>query len=90
MQIAVKARLCSNQLLPSYDFIVDLEDYRFQYRSHLIIALISIAKAHPSRKAEIREKLLDYLEEKSLTVTMAGPIIRFDNTETFRRMVEEL
>jgi hypothetical protein len=74
-----------------YNLLVDREDYYFQYRSHIVAALTAIAKAHPARKAEIRAKLLAYLEGKTLTVTMyMGPVIRFDDTAALRRMAEEL
>jgi len=73
-----------------YDFIVNREDYYFQYRSNIITSLCSIAKAHPEIRGEIKEKLRAYVSGKKLDVTMMGPVIRYDNTVTLNDMIEAL
>ena len=73
-----------------YDLIADREDYRFQYRSHLAAALCSVAKAHPEKKDEIRERLRRYVEGKRFAVTMMGTGLRYDDTDTVLRMIDAL
>ena len=73
-----------------YDLIADQEDYRFQYRSHLAAALCSVAKAHPEKKDEIRERLRRYVEGKRFAVTMMGTGLRYDDTDTVLRMIGAL
>lgn len=73
-----------------YDFMGNREDYYFQYRSHLITTLAAIAGAHPEKACEIKEKLRAYADGKSLTVTMMGPVLRYDNTATLCRMIDEI
>lgn len=70
--------------------LVDRADYYFQYRSHIICALCRIAEANPEAKAEIQNRLLTYINGKQLSVSLIGGTLRFDDTETFRKMVQSL
>lgn len=73
-----------------YDLIADREDYRFQYRSHLIAALCAVAEANPERKAEIRERLEEYARGKRFAVTMMGTGLRYDDTDVLLSMIGAL
>ena len=73
-----------------YDLITDREDYRFQYRSHIITALCRIARAHPEKKEEIRNRLKRFADGKRFAVTMMGTGLRYDDTAALLGMIEEL
>ena len=73
-----------------YDFMADRADYRFQYRSHIITALCAIAKVHPAYAGEIRDRLRRYDAGKTFDVTMMGPVLRYDDTQTLLGMIESL
>ena len=70
--------------------LADREDYYFQYRSHIICALCRIAKKNPGSKAEIYKRLLAYMEGKVLSVSLMGGTLRFDDTQTLRKMADSL
>ena len=73
-----------------YDLMVDRDDYRFQYRSHIITALCAIASAHPEVRGEVRERLYRYVDGKTLQVSMMSTALRYDDTAALRRMIDAI
>ena len=73
-----------------YDLMVDREDYRFQYRSHIITALCAIASAHPEVRGEVRDRLYRYVDGKTLRVSMMSTTLRYDDTAALRRMIDAI
>lgn len=68
----------------------DRKDYYFQYRSHILSALCRIAQVHPEKRAEIRDRLQAYLPGKQFSVSLIGGDLRFDDTDTFRKMAKNI
>ncbi len=81
--------LASIPLEPS-GWMADREDLAFEYRTHLVASLCSIAKAHPEKREEIRAALLDFARGKRFTVTLKKTAKRHDDTALVLRMIEEL
>ena len=73
-----------------YNLMANREDYFFQYRSHLIMALCAIAEAHPEMRLAIREKLRAYAAGKTFDVTMMSTTLRYDDTQTLLSRIESL
>ena len=73
-----------------YDLMVDRDDYRFQYRSHIITALCAIAAAHPEVRSEVKDRLYRYIAGKKLEVSMMSTALRYDDTDTLRRMIDRI
>ncbi|MBE6612657.1 MAG: FAD-dependent oxidoreductase [Ruminococcaceae bacterium] len=73
-----------------YDLMVDREDFVFQYRANLISALCRIAAKNPEIAGEIKAKLTAFMDGKRLAVSMMGPIIRYDDTPVFAKMIDSI
>ena len=50
----------------------DAEDIRFEYESHIIVALCEIAAANPGRASEIRSGLKEFMRGRRFRVSMMG------------------
>lgn len=86
-------RTCTAEIAPQYhDLMIDDEDVRFQYDTHLIRALCAIAKAHPGRRDDIRNALKTAVTGQTFRTSMMGTdlSLKQDCTETIRAMVNEL
>ncbi len=53
------------------DLIANMEDYRFQYISHLLRALAHIVQKHPAVKAEVANVIWQVLESSSFTLKIS-------------------
>ena len=71
--------------------IADREDILFQYRSHILTALINIAKKQPELSDELKPFLCDYIEKHSFEVSMMGTVgFKLDCKPTLIKLTSEL
>jgi hypothetical protein len=74
-----------------YDFMIDREDLRFQYSSHIITALCDIARENGSIKDEIKSQLTDYIDNHSFEVSLMNTVgFKLDCKPTLKKLVDEL
>ncbi len=72
--------------------IADTEDIRFEYESHIIVALSEIAAANPDMASEIRSGLTDYMRGRRFRVSMMGTRLdlKKDCTDSLAGVVEKI
>lgn len=71
--------------------IADREDILFQYRSHILTALINIAKKQPELSSELKPFLCGYIEKHSFEVSMMGTVgFKLDCKPTLYKLACEL
>ena len=71
--------------------IADREDILFQYRSHILTALINIAQKQPELSDELKPFLCDYIERHSFEVSMMGTVgFKLDCKPTLIKLTSEL
>lgn len=71
--------------------IADREDILFQYRSHLLTALINIAQKQSELSDELKPFLCDYIEKHSFEVSMMGTVgFKLDCKPTLIKLTSEL
>ena len=72
--------------------ISDSEDIRFQYETHIIVSLTEIAEKHQSVRKLIRDRITEYIKDRSFRVTMMGTRtdIKKDCTESIRAIAARI
>ena len=71
--------------------IADREDILFQYRSHILTALVNIAQKQSELSDELKPFLCDYIEKHSFEVSMMGTVgFKLDCKPTLYKLASEL
>lgn len=71
--------------------IADREDILFQYRSHILTALVNIAQKQSELSDELKPFLCDYIEKHSFEVSMMGTVgFKLDCKPTLIKLTSEL
>ena len=72
--------------------VADAEDIRFEYESHIIVALCEIAAANPDRAPEIRSGLKEAMRGRRYRVSMMGTRLdlKKDCTDSLTGVVERI
>jgi hypothetical protein len=70
----------------------DAEDIRFEFESHIIVALCEIAAANPDKAPEIRDRLKAYMRGRRFRVSMMGTRLdlKKDCTDSLAGLVEKI
>ena len=71
--------------------IADREDILFQYRSHILTALIEIAVKNPELTDNLKPFLVDYIETHTFNVSMMGTVgFKLDCKPTLMKLANQL
>lgn len=71
--------------------IADREDILFQYRSHILTALVNIAQKQSELSRELKPFLCDYIRRHSFEVSMMGTVgFKLDCKPTLIKLTSEL
>ncbi len=72
------------------EFLADYNDYFFQYRSNILTSLRDIAAKNPEKRDEIKAKAYEYLDGKTLSVSLMWSSEKIDFTKTIRGIIDSI